>query len=509
MALSGLSVEEKVAACLTVGYTGRHPSENLGSLLETGLGGVIFFRDNFQGMSDPVEIRDQLLCLDERVPRHLPRPYLSLDQEGGQVERLPHTLFPTGLTPAALTHSETPEFLSRHIHTETARRLKRLGFNLNFMPVLDLNRNPENPIIGVRSYGNCLETAWPLAKIAIQSYLEAGIIPVGKHYPGHGDGTIDSHLDLPTLHYNGPEAVMFRRAIQSGIPAMLVAHGFYPALQNQKQPSSLDATVVRGRLRGQDNFNGVAFSDDMVMGAISRYYPPEEAALKALIAGVDNLIYRAADDAVMAIHTRLVKAVTTGELPLERLENAVARNLALKSRYLTPIDPATSLWHRAEAEETATNWASTGIGRFNGNQPPLPNGSRVLLIHPDRATIANYAYDQPTSPELPALLESRGLQITSLPYPAKTAFQPEVLLAEAGTSTAPDHLLLVSFNPVVEKSQAALFKTILTRYPDTPWTLISAGTGDWPADLPEPHHHIGLFSYRPASMSALVGLLTD
>jgi beta-N-acetylhexosaminidase len=510
-----LSLEEQVAQLLMVGYEGAQPNAITRRFLERGVGGIIFFRDNFESLENAQTVADQLKHLSDSIPSHLPRPLLGIDQEGGQVERLPHTLFPTMLTPRAVALSPQPEPLANAMYTQLAQSLVQLGFNLDFFPTLDVNLNPKNPIIGVRSFGDDPETVWRFSKIALNAFEQAGLIAVGKHFPGHGNGTVDSHLDLPTLHFTETELQPFRQAIDAGIPAILVAHGFYPALQTTEAEhelhSSASPAIIQGLLRQQCGFTGVIITDDMCMGAITKHRSPVEAALVSLKAGVDILLYKQSTQDEWEVYEAVLNAFRTGQLPLSQLQQSVDRILALKTRYLNQPKPALQpeIFSQQACQGQANATARQGIQVLYGNATqilPLSPKAKILLIHPDRKTMGNYAFDIPTSDELDTLLDQQDFPfIDSLLYPPKSSFSASDLLDQYKNS--PDVVVMVTFNPIIYEGQAELYQLLRMRFPETPIILASAGTPYDRELMHNPTLHLGLCSYRPASMRALTEIL--
>jgi beta-N-acetylhexosaminidase len=397
-----------------------------------------------------------------------------------------------------------------------AKALVQLGFNLDFFPTLDVNLNRHNPIIGVRSFGDTPETVWHLGKIAMQAFQHAGLIAVGKHFPGHGNGTVDSHLDLPTLHFTPEELQPFQQAIQAGLPVMLVAHGFYPALQTTEAernlPSSASPTIIQGLLREQCGFQGVIITDDMCMGAITKHRSPVEAAIAALKAGVDILLYKQSTADEWAVYNAVLEAFQCGALPLAQLHQSLERILALKHAYLERPKPCfqrevfTPTACQAQAEAIAHQGITILYGQPDGL--PVPPHAKVLLVHPDRESMGNYAFDVPTSPPLDQLMRQTGFtQVESHTYPPRSAFDPSHIIKPPAAS--PDVVVLVTFNPMVYPSQAALYQALQQQFPAAPIILVSAGTPDDRDVMPNPALHLSLCSYRPASMQALADCLTN
>lgn len=505
-----LPLENQVAQLFMLGYGGNDP-QSMKRFLELGLGGVIFFRNNFEALPDAAAVHHLLDTINQAIPAQLPRPLLGIDQEGGQVERLPHTLFPTALTPRAVACAPDPAALAKDMYAGMARYLRALGFNLDFFPTLDVNLNPQNPIIGVRSFADDPETVWQLSEIAMREFEQAGLITVGKHFPGHGNGTVDSHLDLPTLTFTEAELQPFRQAVEAGIPAMLVAHGYYPALQtaseDQALPSSASPAIIQGLLREQLGFEGVLITDDMCMGAITRNRGPVQAALASLCAGVDILLYKQSTDAEWAVYQAALAAFRNGDLPMEQLHRSLARIQQMKTRLaqqaVLPFNPA-DFTSEASARQ-AERWAMQGIGLRSGQLGPLNPETPLLLVHPQREKMGNYAFDMPSSPELDAIFQEAGFsRLQSVTYPVAEAFSADALLAPV--QTEPQTIVVVTFNPRLRPAQQALIRALAQRFPQARRVIVSAGMPDG-LEGPKPDTHLSLCSYRPASMQALVKTL--
>jgi beta-N-acetylhexosaminidase len=512
-----LTLAEQVAQLFMVGYEGLNPNPITHRFLERGVGGLIFFRDNFDALPQqtPQAVADLTAKLQASVPAHLPRMLMGIDQEGGQVERLPHTLFPTALSPRAVALAEAPEQLAQEMYQAMAQHLRALGLNLNFFPTLDVNLQAENPIIGVRSFGDDPETVWRFAKIAMQAFEAEKLISVGKHFPGHGNGTVDSHLDLPTLHFTDAELQPFQQAIHAGVPVMLVAHGYYPALQTTKEeqqlPSSASPAIIQGLLRERFGFQGVIITDDMCMGAITQHRNPVEAALASLKAGVDILLYKQSTEAEWSVYQAVLQAFETGALPLSQLQASLTRIAHLKAQYLAEAPTPQVSLSQTDCQQQADVWAEQGISLLEGSADalPLPLEAPLLLVHPERIGMGNYAFDAPTSPPLEHYFEVAGFsQINSLTYPAKQAFDAPAL-CDSLTGSAPETVVFVSFNPLIYTSQANLYALLKAQFPHARFILASAGT---PYDLQKlsmPQAHLSLCTYRPANMRALANVLAN
>jgi beta-N-acetylhexosaminidase len=224
--------------------------------------------------------------------RELP-PFIAIDQEGGRVHRLPQpfTHFPSMGT----VGQRGDPALAYAVGRATAAELALVGINLNFAPVLDVNSNPKNPIIGDRSFGSDTTKVIRLSKKWIQGLREGGIIPCGKHFPGHGDTDKDSHVDLPVVdralqELEAVELPPFVHACRNRIESLMTAHVLYRAL-DPKFPATLSRRILTRLLRQRLGYDGVVFSDDMEMGAIGDRYADEEVVALSVRAGIDIILH--------------------------------------------------------------------------------------------------------------------------------------------------------------------------------------------------------------------------
>lgn len=272
-------------------------SGNLESALKSGLGGVIFFTKNILTI-------EQVKNFTNHIKRSafIP-PFIGIDEEGGRVERTENIFGGKNFLSAQFQAENGINFV-REQTSQIANLIKSMGFNMNFAPVLDVNTNPKNPIIGERAYGSDVSSVEKYGIFAMQTYLENSIIPVAKHFPGHGDVNMDSHLSLPTLELTFEEVKNihikpFKTAIKKGLPAIMVAHLFCPCFSEEKIPSSLSKIVIN-YLRKDLCFDGLIISDDMQMGALKEL-TPKKSIIKGIKAGVNLFLYRESTDNIIDI----------------------------------------------------------------------------------------------------------------------------------------------------------------------------------------------------------------
>ncbi|WP_144550177.1 beta-N-acetylhexosaminidase [Bacillus sp. X1(2014)] len=330
--IADMSLDEKIGQMIFAGITGATMDTNTKSLItKYKVGGIIFYKDNLIDPTQAVQLLNQMKSEnDQKVPL-----LLGVDQEGGRVTRLPGGLinFPTNKEIGAINNSQ----FSYQVGTMLGKELKEFGFNLDFAPVLDINSNPKNPVIGDRSYGNNSEI---VSKLGIQTFKgiqSQNIIPTIKHFPGHGDTSVDSHLELPIVNKSLQqlkelELIPFEQAINSGADVVMVAHILLPKL-DAVFPSSMSKNIITGILRQQLDYSGVVITDDMTMKAIIDHYTIGRAAVESVKAGSDIiLVGHGYNDIVEAISSLKI-AVQKGEITEQRINESVSRILKLKKKY--------------------------------------------------------------------------------------------------------------------------------------------------------------------------------
>jgi beta-N-acetylhexosaminidase len=310
---------------LVAGFEGvSAPADLLGMIGRGEVGGVILFARNVES---PGQLRRLVASLHAAAPAELPL-LVSIDQEGGRVQRLraPWTEWPPMRT---LGDRDRPDE-TRALGTALGRELADLGIDLDFAPVVDVDTNPANPVIGDRSFARTPEAVGRHATALIRGLQAEGVAACAKHFPGHGDTAVDSHLDLPRVEHSlerlrEVELPPFEAAVAAGVASVMSAHVIVSTLDNER-PATLSPSVL-ALLRDEIGYDGVVFTDDLDMGAITQHFEPGEAARLALEAGCDGLLAcRRPDvrDAALAALQRL---------PDRLLEGPARRIAALKARY--------------------------------------------------------------------------------------------------------------------------------------------------------------------------------
>lgn len=294
--------------------------------LKDGLGGIIFFTKDILS-ADGI----RTLCKDI-TSRSLIAPFLSIDQEGGRVERTENIHGGKKYLSAKFAFKKGEDFLKTQTE-EIAKELKSYGLNLNFAPCIDVNTNPENPIIGERAFSNLTEEVITAEKIVCETYRKNGIIPCVKHFPGHGDANADSHLTLPeiTLSLNEMEKTHikpFAVCAKEGIEMMMIAHLHCTCFDSEPIPASLSRNAL-SYLRNTIGYSGITISDDMVMKGVAKF-GIIEAYESGIRAGLNMFICRNSNsETINAIEQLAKKAETDSELK-ENIENSYEKIVRLK-----------------------------------------------------------------------------------------------------------------------------------------------------------------------------------
>ncbi len=334
-----MTLREKIGQLFILGFHGTEVSGDLVRLLSIYQpGGVILFARNLEHPVQAASLINDLQSHSPTVPL-----WISIDHEGGNVFRLPNGL--TALPPNGLLGRLNSEESVRSVASIGALELRAIGVNVNYAPVLDLDTNPLNPIIGERSFGSDQETVSRLGWVMSTTYQEHGILPCGKHFPGHGDTDADSHRELPSVGHSAErlrevECRPFQNLIQKGLPAIMTAHVQYPQL-DAEYPASLSKTIQTKLLRDEWGFDGLIFSDDLEMAGITDHFDVEVAAMLAIEAGSDQLLICHNQDKQMKAMDATYAAVQSGRISEAHITQSYDRIMHYKKLYAFPHAPAT------------------------------------------------------------------------------------------------------------------------------------------------------------------------
>jgi len=330
-----MTTKQKIGQRFGLGFSGTSVSGELRRLVrEYKVGNVILFRDNLESAAQARALCDTIQAL-VRDETGYPA-FIAIDQEGGAVTRLPEGMVnvPGAMALAASGNTDNVSLAARI----TAAELRSIGVNFNMAPVLDINCNRDNPVIGNRSFAPNAVDAASFAVAAVKAFAEEGLMCCGKHFPGHGDTAVDSHLDLPLVdrsldELEARELVPFSAAIAAGIPAIMTTHILFPQIESEKLPATMSGKILKGLLRERLGFTGLVISDAMEMRAVKDYYGVPQGCALALAAGVD-IVYVCHESPDMEASLReAISASEDGRIDAKELDASVERVLRYKERY--------------------------------------------------------------------------------------------------------------------------------------------------------------------------------
>lgn len=335
--IKNMSLKEKLGQLIMVGFEGKRLTPELEEMIRKyNVGGIIYFARNIESPKQVSRLSGEIQRVSletNKIPA-----LISADEEGGVVTRV------NGMThmPGLMAIGATGKYKEAYKAAKGAgQQLKYLGINMNLAPVLDVNNNPENPVIGVRSFGSDPLEVSRFAKKYINGLQETGVVACGKHFPGHGDTSVDSHHDLPVIKYGlerleEVELKPFKEAINAGIDSIMTAHIAFPELTSEAGlPATLSKEILTGILRKKLGFEGMIITDCMEMNGIVGTFGTVPAGVMTIQAGSDQVLVSHNRSKQLEVLEELEKAVHDGRLSEERIDKSVKRVLQLKQARLS------------------------------------------------------------------------------------------------------------------------------------------------------------------------------
>ncbi len=384
--LAEMSLEEKVGQLFVPVLTGTTAEENADVIERYHPGGFIYFPENLESPEQVAAMSNGLQELAADSGAGVPL-FLGVDEEQGLVSRLPFgARFPDAMAVGATRDPEAASGLA----AATAEQLAAVGINLDYAPVADVNVNPDNPVIGIRSFGADPELVGEMAAAETAAFQEGGVVAVAKHFPGHGDTDVDSHTGLPVIDKSREEwervdLPPFRRLVEAGVDMIMTAHVLMPQLDGSQEPATLSPELIDGVLRGELGYDGVVTTDALNMEGVRQTHDDGEVAVRAVLAGADQLLMP--PDLDLA-YSAVLEAVQEGRISEQRLDESVLRVLKLKLRRglfdAAPADAETAAGvagntaHHEAAQRVAD--ASVTLLRNNGGVLPLREGTSVRVL---------------------------------------------------------------------------------------------------------------------------------
>ena len=364
-----MTVKQMLGQKLIFGFHGTTLSEEFKSLIrEYKIGNVILFLRNVVSAE---QVRTLCAEIQSLILQQTGYPaFIVIDQEGGMVTRLPSDAV---TVPGAMAISATNDPANARLAAEiTIRQLQGLGINFNMAPALDVNTNPHNPVIGVRSLGDDPQKVAAFGEATVSAYENTGVYCCGKHFPGHGDTDVDSHLGLPKVEKNleeleQVELIPFRRCIEAGIPAIMSSHILFPNIEKENVPCTMSRTIITEILKKRLGFKGLVFSDCLDMDAIQKFYGTANGTVAAIKAGVD-LAEISADIRLMWDAAKAVnEAAQRGEFDMAEIRESVEKILAVKKKMV--VEPIPELCNRPEDVQLVEKMHCAAITCCSGTVP--------------------------------------------------------------------------------------------------------------------------------------------
>ncbi|WP_170084228.1 beta-N-acetylhexosaminidase [Haloarcula rubripromontorii] len=461
--VASMPLAQKVGQLFMAGFDGSEPTAGSRELIrEYNLGNIIYFSRNITSPSQVTALSAELQSEATAVGAGLPL-FIATDQEGGVVSRLN---WGTQLPGQMLIGACDDDAMARKAGATVGRELRSLGINLNLAPVLDVNNNPDNPVIGVRSFGEDPERVGALGTAMAQGLQSVDVSACGKHFPGHGDTAVDSHLDLPVVAHERPrlervEFPPFEAAIQGGIDAIMTTHVAFPAITGDEElPATISPEVQTGLLREELGFDGLLITDCLEMDAIAEGVGTAEGAVCAIEAGCDMITVSHTLERQRAAIEAVLTAVRTGRLTEERIDRSLHRIQRYKQQRVgESAGGEVPEWRRcaATSKQLASEIAECGVTLVRDDSETLPfDTSRRLHVVSFTGTRGSPAEDDRYDPELvAAALREVGFEITTHTIAGGEAVD---------IAAANEQIVAVSYDALSNTAQAATLRSIVVEY---------------------------------------------
>jgi beta-N-acetylhexosaminidase len=331
--IDNMTLDEKIGQLITVGIDGYNLDDNAKGLIESKkVGGIILFKNN---VNDSNQLLQLINSIKETNSTNKIPIFISVDQEGGRVNRLPSEI--KSLPSNEIIGNKNDNKLAYDIGKNIGYALGSFGFNMDFAPVLDVNSNPNNTVIGDRSFSNDKDKVASLGASEINGFKDSNIISVAKHFPGHGDTATDSHYALPIINktldeLKSVEFVPFKKAIEEKVPAIMVSHILMPQIDSDNS-ASMSKTIITDILRKDLKFHGLIVTDDMTMGAVTNDLDITTACINAINAGADLLLVCHGYDNEINVINAIKDSINNEIISIDTINKSVYRILSLKENY--------------------------------------------------------------------------------------------------------------------------------------------------------------------------------
>lgn len=500
-------LHNKIGQLFMVGFDGLVPNDHITRLIQQKkVGGIILFRRNVQSPEQLAALCQRLQEINAQVS-DLPL-LIALDQEGGMVMRVEQGVTPI---PSAMAYAAAgSEQDCEQLHRISGEEMRQIGINMMLAPVLDVNNNRKNPVIGVRAFGEDPQTVISYGMAALRGLKSAGVIATAKHFPGHGDTSIDSHFAMPQIAHdrarlNAIELPPFKAAIAQDVHAIMTAHVVFPAIERELGlPATLSKAVLTDLLRGELGFKGVIITDCLEMAAIVDSIGVTQAVMKSVQAGADIALISHKEERQQAAMDAVLAAVLSGVISIERINESVQRIQLLKQLKTVNEWRNTKMngaWLRQPESLTLSEKIHKAALRVQGSFRPLNPDLPVALITVEvrsRSEIDETVQNKEArSSMLTAMLEA-GVKVSEFVL-SPEATEQEVAAAIAFAQGA-QQIVLQTYNAVLMKGQQRLLASL-------PQNKLWVVAGRLPYDLdlaPDAQGRLANFCCRPTALTPVV-----
>lgn len=464
--LNHLTLKQKIGQMMLVGFPSAKIDAHLSELLDSyDAGNIILFSRN-------IENRDSLVLLVDSIQKRMIEntgipAFLAVDQEGGMVTRLKKecTFLPGNMAFAA-SGTEMTYRAGQIAGTE----LRALGINLNLAPVLDVNNNPSNPGIGVRSYSDDPAKVAEYGSAYIKGLQENGVAASAKHFPGKGDCEVDAHIGLPLIAHSverleSVELLPFCCAIEAGVDAIMVSHVLFPALESERLPATLSSKIQTELLKTKMGFEGIRITDCLEMGAIADHYGTVNAAVQAVMAGADMICVCHTLETQKRCMEAIGENVLSGRIPMARIDEAVTRILRVKSKYGLFEQPLhdkekTDMMvgcneHKAFAEMISRK--SITLVKDKEGLLPVMQGEKILALSPEAVILTGVEDDGKTTAFCECVKAKLGGDSLIIPVNPDA----DQVTAAARRTGDYDKVIIGTYNAMFNPGQAALVNEVM------------------------------------------------
>ena len=510
MNLADLSLEQKIGQMIIAGFPSPQIDEHFKKVVQQyHIGNIVLFTRN---LKDKREIASLTREIQRSMMKSNGVPALiSTDQEGGMVARLNGgTTLLSGHMAIGASHDPGNAFQIGEI---AGLELRALGININLAPVVDVNNNPLNPVIGVRSFGEDPQFVAEYAVNYASGLQKARVCSTAKHFPGHGDTAVDSHFDLPSVKHawerlEQVELLPFRAMIEAKIEAIMTAHILFPALEPEKIPATLSSRILTGLLREKMGFEGLIITDCMEMKAIATNFGTVQGAVEAIKAGADLVCISHTMGLQIAAVEKLLEAVRTGEISEQRIDESVSRILALKEKYGLfanpyPDDLAVEQTVGCDAHVQASvkiSLESITLVKDELNLLPVRSGN-IFVVAPEPVNLTIVEDERKLKTSFaPAIAAALGGSSALIPLnPSEEEI--EQIIDQAGKSRL---VVVGTYNAMVNEGQQRMVKRLAERGNVMVVSLRN------PYDLrcfPEVPTYLCAYEYTPLSVASVVRVL--